>query len=254
MHRLSIERAAMSLAVSAGVVVLAAASELTQIQTTSPATSSRVKTDPKINEPFKKPNVKEYIKKFESNERESYVKRHEIVAALGVTPGMTVADVGAGTGLFTRSLAEKVGPTGKVYAVDIAPRFLEHIAAEAKKRGQTNVITVLGSQDTTNLPRDSVDLAFLCDVYHHLEQPEKTLASIRQALKPRGELVVVDFDRVEGRSSAFVWKHVRAGKDVFRREIESAGFRSIAASNPPTLKENFFLRFQKSSAAPRAHN
>ena len=254
MHRLSIERIAISVTLSASVVVLAATSGWTQIQTTSPPTSARVKTDPKINEPFQKPNVKEYIKKFESDERETYAKRHEIVAALGVTPGMTVADVGAGTGLFTRSFAEKVGPTGKVYAVDIAPRFLDHIAAEAKKRGQPNVITLLGSQDTTNLPKESVDLVFLCDVYHHLEKPEKSLASIRQALKPEGQLVVVDFDKVEGRSSEFVLKHVRAGKDVFRREIELAGFRWIAASKLPSLKENFFLRFQKSSAAPRSHN
>lgn len=91
-------------------------------------------------------------------------------------------------------------------------------------------------------------------MYHHLEKPEKSLASIRQALKPEGQLVVVDFDRVEGRSSEFVLKHVRAGKDVFRREIELAGFRWIAASKPPSLKENFFLRFQKSSPAPRPHN
>jgi ubiquinone/menaquinone biosynthesis C-methylase UbiE len=247
MHRLWIERVGTTVAVGASVVVLSAAWGWTETQTTAQAPSAAVKTDPKINEPFRKPNVKEYIKKFESEERETYAKRHEIVAALGLSPGMTVADVGAGTGLFTRSFAEKVGPSGKVYAVDIAPRFLEHIAAQAKKRGQTNVTTLLGSQDTTNLPRGSVDLVFLCDVYHHLEKPEKTLASIHQALKARGELIVVDFDRVEGRSSAFVLKHVRAGKGVFRREIESAGFRSIAAAQPPSLKENFFLRFQKSS-------
>jgi len=243
------KRIGISVAVSASIVVLAATWGRTQ--TTSPAPSSQVKTDPKINEPFQKPNVKEYVKKFESNERETYARRHEIVAALGLTPGMTVADVGAGTGLFTRLFAEKVGSTGKVYAVDIAPRFLEHIAAEAKKRGQTNVVTVRGSQDTTNLPRESVDLVFLSDVYHHLEKPEKALASIRQALKPGGELVVVDFDRVDGRSSAFVLKHVRADKGVFRREIEMAGFQPIAVPKPPSLTENFFLRFQKSSAAPK---
>ena len=190
------------------------------------------KTDSKINEPFKKPDVKEFIKKFESDDREVYAKRNEIVAALGLRPGMAVADVGAGTGLFTRLFAEKVGKTGRVYAVDIAPRFLTHIAAEAKKHGQSQVVTVLGSQLSTNLPRESVDLVFLCDVYHHLENPEKTLASIRQALKPDGRLVVIDFDRVEGRSAEFVLKHVRASQDVFRKEIEAAGFWFEPTKNP----------------------
>jgi SAM-dependent methyltransferase len=82
-------------------------------------------------------------------------------------------------------------------------------------------------------------------VYHHLERPEKVLASIRRALRPRGRLVVVEFDRVEGKSSAFVLKHVRAGQAVFRKEIEEAGFTLIPTPNPPKLKENFFLRFEK---------
>ena len=205
------------------------------------------KTDPKINEPFKKPDVKGFVKKFESDDREVYAKKDEIVAALGLKPGMAVADVGAGTGLFTRLFAEKVGKTGRVYAVDIAPRFLEHIAADAKKHGQSQVVTVQGSQSSTNLARESVDLVFLCDVYHHLENPEKTLASIRQALRPRGRLVVIDFDRVEGRSADFVLKHVRASQDVFRKEIEAAGFWFEPVKKLPTFKENFFVRFEKST-------
>ena len=209
------------------------------------------KADSKINEPFKKPDVKEFIKKFESDDREVYAKRNEIVAALGITPGMAIADVGAGTGLFTRLFAEKVGKTGRVYAVDIAPRFLTHIAAEVKKHGQSQVVTMLGSQFSTNLPRESVDLVFLCDVYHHLENPEKTLASIRYALKLEGRLVVIDFDRVEGRSAEFVLKHVRASQDVFRKEIEASGFWFEPTKKSPVLKENFFLRFEKSSASPR---
>ena len=164
-------------------------------QTTSPVP----KTDPKINEPFKKPDVKGFIKKFESDDREVYAKRELIVASLGLKPGMAVADVGAGTGLFTRLFADKVGKKGRVYAVDIALRFLAHIAADAKKNGQTQIVTVEASQLSTNLPGQSVDLVFLCDVYHHLENPQKTLASIRQRLRPEGTLVVIDFDRVEGR-------------------------------------------------------
>ena len=106
---------------SATIVMLAGTLGITQ--TTSPSTKAQIKTDPKINEPFMKPDLKAYIKRFESNDREPYAKRHEIVAALGLVRGMSVADVGAGTGFFTRLFSEKVGETGKVYAVDIAPSF-----------------------------------------------------------------------------------------------------------------------------------
>jgi SAM-dependent methyltransferase len=252
MCQLCIRRIRAALTVSMVVVVLAATAGWSQTQT--PTTQPAPRTDPKINEPFKKPNVREYIKKFETDDREIYARRHEIIKALDLRPGMAVADVGAGTGFLSRLAAEKVAPAGKVYAVDIAPQFLTHIAAEAKKHGLSQVVTILGSQDSTNLPRESVDLVYLCDVYHHLEKPEKTLASIHQALRPGGSLVVIEFDRVEGRSSAFVLKHVRASRDVFRKEIEAAGFARIPTSNPPRLKENFFLRFQKLDrpSAPRA--
>jgi ubiquinone/menaquinone biosynthesis C-methylase UbiE len=236
-----IHRIGLASVVGASVVVLATSGGWTQTQTQT--TPSR--TDPKINDAFKKPDVKKYVKTFESEDRENYAHRHEIVAALNLVPGMAVADIGAGTGLFTRLFAEKVGPSGKVYAIDIAPQFLEHIAADAKKRKQDQVVTILGNQDSTNLPRESVDLVFLSDVYHHLEKPEKTLASIHQALRPGGRLVVIEFDRVEGKSSAFVLKHVRASQAVFRKEIESAGFVAIPTPNPPRLKENFFQRFEK---------
>jgi ubiquinone/menaquinone biosynthesis C-methylase UbiE len=255
MPRRSIHRIPTALIVS--TVVLAGAWGWTSTQEPAPPAPARpakgqAHTDPKINEPFRKPNVQEYIKKFESESRENYAHRHEIVAALDLKPGMAVADIGAGTGLFTRLFAEKVGPTGRVYAVEIAPPFLEHIAADAKKRGQAQVVTVLGSQDSTNLPEGSVDLVFLSDVYHHLEHPGRTLASIRRALRPGGRLVVIEFERVEGKSSAFILKHVRAGKDVFQKEIEAAGFTPIPTPRAPRLKENFFLQFEKARPRPSA--
>lgn len=245
MNRHPIRRLSIALAVAVGLAAMAAKGDRGQAQETPSKPAGKSKVDPKINEAFRKPDVKEYVKRFEAESRENYAHRHEIVAALGLEPGMAVADVGAGTGLFTRLFADKVGPSGKVYAVDISQSFLDHIAADAKKRGQTQVATVLGSQDSTNLPADSVDLVFLSDVYHHLEKPEKTLASIRKALRPRGRLVVIEFDRVEGRSSSFVIKHVRAGQAVFRKEIEDAGFSVVPTPDPPKLKENFFLRFEK---------
>jgi ubiquinone/menaquinone biosynthesis C-methylase UbiE len=238
-------RLRIATAVCVSAVVWAAA--WGQSQTTAPPTAPQTKTDPTINEPFKKADVKAYIKKFESDDRELYKKRNEIVAALDLRPGMAVADIGAGTGLFTRLFADRVGPQGKVYAVDISPHLLAHIASEAKKRRHDQVVTIQGTQDSTNLPPDAVELVFVCDVYHHLEKPEKMLASIRQALKPGGRLVVIDFNRVEGKSTAFVLKHVRAGQEVFRKEILSAGFASIQPATMPVLKESFYLAFQKTA-------
>ena len=251
MQRCPISRIPVALAVGASlvIVVLAATGGWSQTQSQAPAAKSK-KVDPKINEPFRRPNVKEYLKKFEAEDRENYARRHEIVAALELAPGMAVADIGAGTGFFTRLFAERVGPGGRVYAVEIAPQFLEHIAADARKHRQTQVTTVLGSQVSTNLPKESVDLVFLSDVYHHLERPETVLASIHRALRPGGRLVVIEFDRVEGKSSAFVLKHVRAGKDVFQKEIEAAGFTPIPTPNPPRLKENFFQSFRKTPVSP----
>src|SRR5262245_38285989 len=82
---------------------------------------------PGINEPFENPDPKEWVQKFEGESREISIRAKEIVAACKLKPGMVVADVGAGTGLFTRKFAAEVGDKGKVYAVDIAPTFLRHI-------------------------------------------------------------------------------------------------------------------------------
>ncbi len=235
----------LGIAMTVGATAIVVAATWGRGQTTAPASAQESRPDPKINEPFKKADVKGFIKKFESDDRELYKKRNEIVAALDLRPGMAVADIGAGTGLFTRLFAERVGPKGKVYAVDISPNLLAHIASEAKKRRHDHVVIVQGTQDSTNLPPESVDLVFACDVYHHLEKPEKTLASIRRALKPGGRLVVIDFDRVEGKSTAFVLKHVRASQEVFRKEIQSAGFVVVKPAKKPDLAESFFLCFHK---------
>ncbi len=220
MH-MGFRRIGIAVAIAASVAIAPVTTGVSQ--TPSAAPGSRTVTDPKINEPFKKPDVKAYVKKFESDDRETYAKRHEIVASLDLVPGMSVADVGAGTGLFTRLLAEKVGATGKVYAVDISREFLDHIATDARRRRLSQVVTVRGNQETTNLGRNSVDLVFLCDVYHHLEKPEKTLASIREALRSGGQLVVVEFDRVEGKSNEFVLKHVRAVRMCFEKKSSRPG-------------------------------
>lgn len=93
-----------------------------------------------------------------------------------------------------------------------------------------------------------MDVVFLSDVYHHFEDHEAMLASIKQALKPGGSLILVEFDRVEGESSDFVLKHIRASQDQFRKEIQEAGFEPMEGPKPE-LKENFFARFHKPAGA-----
>jgi ubiquinone/menaquinone biosynthesis C-methylase UbiE len=177
--------------------------------------------------------------------REVSARRGEIVKAVEVGAGQAVADIGAGTGLFTREFAKAVGAEGRVYAVDISPAFLKHIAEEAKKAGQEKVIeTVLGAQDGTNLAAGTVDVVFICDTYHHFDDPKAMLASIRQALRPGGRLYVIDFDR-DGDASEFVKNHVRAAKEVFFGEIEGAGFEKFEPPAAPELKENFFAAFRR---------
>src|SRR5688500_12336685 len=94
---------------------------------------------PGINDPFKNPDVKKFVETFEGESREVFAKRDQIAAAVGLKPGMDVADVGAGTGLFSTIFAPQVGPMGKVYAVDIAQKFLDHVDKLNKKAGVSNV-------------------------------------------------------------------------------------------------------------------
>jgi predicted methyltransferase len=199
---------------------------------------------PGINDSFRDPNVEEFQGRFEIESREVYAQREAIVEACGLLPGMTVADIGAGTGLFTRLFSPKVGQDGRVIAVDISQRFLDHIRDRSRELDQPNVDTLLCDPDSTRLPDSSVDLAFVCDTYHHFEFPQKTLASLYRALKPGGRLMVIDFRRVEGVSTDWVMTHVRAGQEVFEAEIEQAGFKKVSEKTD-LLRENYLLVFEK---------
>ncbi|MFK7820896.1 MAG: methyltransferase domain-containing protein [Planctomycetaceae bacterium] len=202
---------------------------------------------PGINEKYlaKDLKIEEWVKRFEGESREIYSNRVKIVEACNIKPGMRIADIGSGTGLYTRLFADKVGEKGWVYAVDIVPAFLKHILAGAAKTKTENVSAVLCAENSIRLPGGSVDLVFICDAYHHFEYPRSTMQSIRRALKPDGTLVVIDFERIEGVSRPFVMGHVRAGKTIFRKEIEDAGFELIEELEIDGLEENYFLRFKR---------
>lgn len=210
------------------------------------ALAQEASVKPGINDKFLDPklNVEEWTKKFETESREIFHQREKIVAAAGLKPGMAMADIGAGTGLFTLHFAQAVGENGKVYAVEIATNFIDHIKARASKASATNVQTILCTPKSVEMPEASIDLAFICDVYHHFEYPQATLATLHKALKPGGELVLIDFKRIPGETSDFIMNHVRAGQEVFEAEVTAAGFEKVDEVKD-VLKENYFVKFKR---------
>ncbi len=200
---------------------------------------------PGINTEYLKPDldISKWVGRFEKPGREVFDQREKILQALHLKKGQRVADVGAGTGLFTMLIANAVGPKGKVYAVDIVKDFLALIDKRASEAKLKNIQTVLCTDHSTELPKASVELVFTSDTYHHLEYPRSVLASIRRALRPGGELVVVDYRREPGKSAEWILGHVRAGQEEVTREIEAAGFKRV--ETPDFLKENYLMRFRK---------
>jgi ubiquinone/menaquinone biosynthesis C-methylase UbiE len=209
-----------------------------------PLAAQQQSVRPGINRNFEHPNWQHWVSIFERRGREVYERRAAIVAASAVRPGMDVADIGAGTGLFTRLFARAVAPGGTVYAVDISATFIENILRTCREQGLDNVQGIVNSQHGTGLPDDAIDLAFITDTYHHFEYPQDMLDSIHRALRRGGRLIIIDFRRDPRISSRWVMSHVRSDRNDVIREVQAAGFRLVG--DKPLLRTNYFLEFRKS--------
>lgn len=198
---------------------------------------------PGINRLYQHPDVDQWEHAFERPGREVYDRRKAVVAALALRPGMVVADVGAGTGLYTGLLARAVGPTGRVYAVDISTNFVRIIERRARAWGLNNVVGIVNTPRRVDLAPGSLDLAFVCDTYHHFEYPQDMLQAVRRALKPGGSLVIIDYRKQPGVSSPWVMSHVRADRATVLQEVHAQGFRRV--EQPDFLRQNYLLRFQR---------
>ncbi len=211
----------------------------------NPSQAEEQNVNPDINEYYYDAEFEHWVSVFERPGREVYDKRQAIVSALGLKPGMHIADIGAGTGFYTHLFAQQVGESGRVYAVDISKNFIENILQTARSHGNNNVIGIINSQQSTHLPAESVDLVFLCDTYHHFEYPQTMLQSIHQALRQDGQLVIIDFRKLPGVSSSWVMSHVRADENDVIREVEAAGFNLL--EQPELLRDNYYLKFMKTN-------
>lgn len=145
------------------------------------------------------------------------------VRLLGVKKGWTVADVGAGSGYFTVRLARAVGENGVVYANDIQPGMLDLLAQAVARAKVSNVKPVLGTVDDPKLPPASLDLVLMVDVYHEFSQPQRMLQKLREALKPGGRLVLLEY-RAEDPNVPIRPEH-KMTKAQVKLEVEAEGFR-----------------------------
>jgi ubiquinone/menaquinone biosynthesis C-methylase UbiE len=158
----------------------------------------------------------------ERAEREDEEKPRLAVRLLNLRPGMVVADVGAGSGYYSELMSKAVGATGKVYACDIQPGMIQLLKQRVARAKLGNVEPILSAEDDPRLPEGAVDLILLVDVYHEFDKPQEMLRRLRKALKPGGQLVLLEF-RKEDPKVPIREEHKMSVAEV-RAELEPEGF------------------------------
>lgn len=174
----------------------------------------------------------------ERSERELEELPSTALDKLGLKPGMVVADVGAGVGYFTVRLAKRVGPAGKVLAVDVQPEMLSILKDHTRKAGLTNITPILGSESDPRLPAGCCDLILMVDVYHELSQPQKMLQKMRQALKKDGRLVLLEY-RKEDPHIPIRPEHKMSVEEA-KAEVEAEGF-VLEKTLPDLPRQHIFI-------------
>jgi ubiquinone/menaquinone biosynthesis C-methylase UbiE len=185
-----------------------------------------------------------WAKVFDDPGRDEWQKPAEVVKALGVGPGMTVADLGAGTGYFMAALSRAVGPGGLVLEIDTEPEMVAYLAKRAKREGLLNIVPVLALDEEPFLPPGRVDRVLIVDTYHHIDARKAYFGRLRQGLSTVGRVAVVDFHK----------KPLPVGpppehkleREVVVHEMQQAGY--TLADEPTFLPYQYFLIF-----APPAH-
>ena len=135
----------------------------------------------------------QWAERFDAPERDAWQQPEAVIAALGIQAGQSVADVGAGTGYFTVRISPVVGRTGRVLAVDVEPSMVEHLRRRAAESGLDNVEAILARANDPQLDPASVDLVFICDTWHHIDDRLHYLDRLRTALRPGGHVAIIDF-------------------------------------------------------------
>ena len=177
---------------------------------------------------------KAYIGALEDPKRDAYQKPHEVLTALNLKPGEVIADIGAGSGYFTFHIAHHVGANGKVFAVDVSPDMIRHINRRIRDSKAANVVSVLAESDDPLLGERAIDRFFICNVWHHVENPTKYLSMMKKMLKPGGEIVMIDFHKKELPFGPPL--EMKIAREDLLKQMEANSFR--------LTKEHTFLPYQ----------
>jgi ubiquinone/menaquinone biosynthesis C-methylase UbiE len=188
-------------------------------------------------------NVEQWTRVFDDPARDAWQKPADLVAALRLRPGAWVADLGAGTGYFSKYLDAAVGPNGAVFAVDTEPNLVAHLRTRAEKERTPTIVPVLASMHDPRLPPGALDLVLIVDTYHHLDARRAYLDRLARTLKPDGRIAIVDWQKRDlpvGPPAS----HKLAREQVVD-EMRSAGFTLV--DEPTLLPHQYFLVFARTA-------
>ncbi len=185
--------------------------------------------------------LKDRIASMERSERDAWQKPDEVVKALELNSGDAIADIGAGTGYFTRRFARAVGPAGKVFAVDVAADILGYLKEQADKQNLHNIQLVVSREDDPLLPANAVDLAFFCDTTHHIANRANFYRKLSPALRKHGRMAIIDYPPDSS-------QHPHSPDELVPRsqvisEAEEAGFKFV--KDFQFLPRHYFLLFER---------
>lgn len=189
------------------------------------------------------------LSKEESEKRDRWQHPEQVLDALSLGPGSVVADVGAGEGYFTLHLAERVGPTGKVYAEDILDEQLAKIRSAAAKRHLAQIVTIHGTRSDPRLPAAALDAVLIINAFHEMENFDAMLQELHRALKPGGLLAIIEAEDKMGDSRSAYQKRHRLPEEIVKQDTERNGFHFLRKqpgfTDPNKERSYYFLLFER---------
>ena len=223
-----------------GVLFGASGAWAQTVPTTQSGQTAQPRTPPTMEDVHRlHADPKAYIAALDDPGRDDYQKPHDVMMALEIHDGERIADIGAGSGYFTLRFARHVGASGLVYAVDISPDMILHLNQQIRQAGLDNVRTILSQADDPLLADASVDRVFICNTWHHIAGHAQYIAVLRKALKPGGQIVIIDFQK--GNIPVGPPPEMKVDRADVVREFEHEGFRLL--KEPTVLPYQYFLIF-----------